>query len=208
MGTYLNLTVLRPVGAAFRDDRSFVDEELKALSPAYGYTGPEDKYHAKIRVRSNYASMADIGAYLSSLRPDLNLRCWSMRHTHRGGAVISVGEEQIPLSEDVMESLKQDHEQDTIYENPDREWQLEVPWEEKDWLQELLPCYIDQSVIKRLLVARMSGIGQEMDPDWLAAKVDDYTEYGNQKTDFFGFLITANAYAKRKQMALYASLGD
>lgn len=201
----LRLQTLKPVPAQFRTGRRFREDELIILDQDYGFTGAEDKYHVKIRTVSNYASMDDIKTYVKQSRPDLDMSIWSMCPLYGGSARVSVCKESIYVPADIMNTLKKDHEHSSVYICSVNDWQMELSRDERIWLEDVIPCYVDMTKIKKLLSRRLYHIGAKEENE-LAYKTEEYVESSLYNHDIFGFLCSAQAYARCKRLALYATL--
>lgn len=212
--TELIIRVLRPIADQIRTDEIVSKETVQALQQAYDYRGEEDPYHVKLRTQDTYASMSDIATYLAATYPDLDLRSWSMSDIGQGRARVCVGDTQILLSKNVMDSLTKVHEHVAFYEDREQEWTIDLTREERDWIKKGLPGdgYVSRQEIKRLLAVRMSQLvrisrSQKIkETDWLAEQVESYTQSWGQRHDILNALCCANAYAKQKRLALYVTL--
>lgn len=74
--------ILEPLDKNTGYDRAKVYDCI-GLNRAYGFT-EEDKYHIKLKFRSEYASMDDIKEYVQQLHPEWDMTCWSMHNTNIG----------------------------------------------------------------------------------------------------------------------------
>lgn len=206
----LRIDMLRQMDRKFYDGSVFREDEVAHLQSAYGYEGDEDRYHAKMRVVSNYASMEDIKRHVLAMRPELDMRCWSLQNRY-GDAVVNVGGESICIPEGMMERLKADHVHSGIYMDTADSWSMELRYQEKEWLEKsvgIFPGYVEMPKIRALLSWQMrhfGGMGEESLLDELRERTE--TMYISAH-DVFGFLDAALAYGRRRKMALYAFLDD
>ena len=204
----LRLELLAPVPGKFLKDKTYRDEELTSLDSAYNFKGPADKYHANIHVVSNYVSMDSVKAWIQSGNPGLNMDTWSMRNTGSGGIRANVHGQEFYISPEIVKTLRADHEFSQFYVLVKNSWSAELSYTEKEWLGDMLSCYVSSRSIKEMLSRRMQYLQETADEE-LLSRIEEYTEYGQwSKPDLFGLLGSAYTYAKRHRMALYASLDD
>ena len=134
----LELRMLRRVPAGYRKERIYSDDELKDVDTAYGMDEINDVYHATVNVTGRCASMNDIGMYVKSQKPDADMSCWSMSHTHGGGARVTLNDgSSILLGQDVIKSLEMDHISSRTIEICEASWRVEIPYDDVDWLEKV-----------------------------------------------------------------------
>lgn len=204
---YLELKVLKPIPKKYLLDQSYRDEQLKDLTPIYGVDTITDRYHTNIKVESFYASMDQIGQYIKSLYPKINLSTWSMSTQRHGEVRISIPDlsHSIILSKETVNSLKTWHTNTVSYEFCKQAWSFEYYGTDLHWLEDQLPTYLTVQTIKKLLEAQLvykeNSSFEELEEDLS----NDSYRY-NQNFDLFTILTSAYAYAKKTHCVLYASI--
>lgn len=204
----LELRMLRRVPAGYRKERIYSDDELKDVDTAYGMDEINDVYHATVNVTGRYASMNDIGMYVKSQKPDADMSCWSMSHTHGGGARVTLNDgSSILLGQDVIKSLEMDHISSRTIEICEASWRVEIPYDDVDWLEKVVPCYITKIVMKKIFDVRMA-YAVSQDQEFLEDSVSERSSSYDRHPDFMGFLADALALARRRGLGLYACIID
>lgn len=202
------MRLLRRMPARYRKGTIYTDSDLMNVDTAYGMDETNDAYHAVVDVVGRYASMSDIGEYVKSQRPDADMSCWSMSQTHAGGANVTLNDgTKLQISPETIEGLKRDHISSRTIEICEESWRIEIPYDDVEWLEKVMPCYVTKIAMKKVFDARMvHAVSQDQDSleDSVSGRGSGYDRH----PDFMGFLADALALARRKGLGLYAHIID
>lgn len=202
------MRLLRRIPARYRKGTIYTDSDLMNVDTAYGMDETNDAYHAVVDVVGRYASMSDIGEYVKSQRPDADMSCWSMSQMHGGGVKVTLNDDsQMLLGQDIIKSLEKDHISSRTIEICEESWRIEIPYDDVEWLEKVMPCYVTKIAIKKVFDARMvHAISQDQESleDSVSGRGSGYDRH----PDFMGFLADALALARRKGLGLYAHIID
>lgn len=125
------IELLRPIPAGKLAPGAVVD----GMEPPYGtcWQGgcKPDAWHVPVKVRSRYASMERIKAYVLSKRPDMDTSSWSYSRTGCGEVCVRWGDgEVLRIKPDEMAAIETEHLDDYLATDTYGEWRIECLREE------------------------------------------------------------------------------
>lgn len=213
MGTYsLELQTLRRIPKKYRKDPDKVwPEQPAGLDRAYNDAAKlEDAWHVKLITLERYCSMDELKTWLHENHPDLVLSpSWSMTGGTYGSdvRVTDYTGRTITIPNGIYENLKTDHADASVYEIVEDAWSVDLGYNQLEWLNKILPCYVDARVLKKLLDGRVK-LARESDTGGLQDRISDTGYTGNFGPDVIGALADGMEYAKRNGCVLRARIVD
>lgn len=201
--------MLRRIPVKYRQLGTITADKLpESLDRIYGPTPEEDdSYHVTIDIRSIYWTMDDIKKHIMASHPGLDLSTWSMTGGYGGQPIVAKFNDGtvVKIPEDIYDTFASEHVDAVRFEDVPNSWSIELPYGEHEWLEPILPCYVNEKLLASLYKYRLA-FARKSDPQDLLDRMSG-TEYENGiEPDILGFLSDGLALAKCNRCALWACL--
>lgn len=142
MSRSLYIKILQPV-VGFRKNKIYTDQDIAdAGLDTYYMDVPEGKYFKKLKVRSNYASMADIVAFTEQKYGLAKLENYSMSHSYRNDVAIFKDDKKYVVTCAEVDALKKDHVDEYLYCKTYRDFSVDV------YLYDVLTKLVDDAYVQ------------------------------------------------------------
>lgn len=205
----LELRILKKIPAKYLGGKIF-DDDPPGLERAYGAAAAlRDPWHAELQVRSRYCTMGELKETLAAEYPEADFSSWSASGGTDGQdvSVWTVNGMRIRVPYERYEAMKTEHVDAVVFECQAQAWSLDLPSGDRDWLETLLPRYIDPHVIPDLARMRYE-YARKSDPEARAERISLSGWSGTQAPDVIGFISDGLAESRAVRCALYACVVD
>lgn len=202
MSKELYANILKPIPDKFRENRIFNKKELSDAGLAYAYDHklPDDRFHASLKVRSEYTGMDDVKAYLKAKMPertDNDFRIWGMTEQSDKSVCCHGDTWSYVISKDEMERLASSHVNETTVMLRTKSFELSDV--DADWIAKQCPAYANASTLDSILARYMNHLKRKTLDELIERMEDPYVESGNALCR----ICEAYAYAEKTGGTVY-----
>lgn len=206
----LELRILKKIPAKYLAPNRIYDGDPPGLERAYGAAmGLRDPWHAGLEIRSRYATMSELKNVLAIEYPEADFSSWSATGGTEGRdvSVLTANGMTIRVPYERYEAMKTEHIDTAVFECQVQSWSLDLPSGDRDWLECLLPRYVDPHVIADLARMRYE-YARKSSREARTDRISMAGWSGAQAPDVIGFVADGLAEARAARCALYACLVD